>query len=139
MNDSGEQEGSSAPRAVWKRFAEDNEEAIRLSAPREPSAFERSTRPSDCVESGEGAALASGPAQWVGENYDATQGQQAWRDMSGRDRWRYLAEALVVMIVMTAVLLVVSRASPVPDTSDTGPGDVVLQETERAADGLPTQ
>lgn len=135
MNDSRDDGASSVPSAVWTRFAEDNEEAIRLSAPRELSALERSARLPDRGGDDHSCAPADGSVQWVGEGYDAPHGQQAWRDMSERERWRYLAQVLLVGIVMTAFLLAVPRGAPVPDTVDSSPGDAVLHETKKASDG----
>jgi hypothetical protein len=123
------------PDAVWRRFAEDSEEAIRRSAPREPSALERAAGLPADTGSGGGPALTGEPAQWVGESYPASLGQKAWRDMGERERWRYFTQALLVVIVMTAVLLTVSRGAPVPDTADSPAGDVVMQESEEGAEG----
>ncbi|MBL1285395.1 hypothetical protein JKV81_00850 [Streptomyces sp. For3] len=136
VNDSSDDAASSVPSAVWRRFAEDNEEAIRLSAPREPSALERSARLPDGGGDDHGPAPADGSVQWVGEGYDVPHGQQARRDMSERERWRYLAQVLLVGIVMTAVVLAVPRGASAPDTVDGSPGDVVLHETEKAGEGF---
>jgi hypothetical protein len=131
MNDSSDDGASSVPNAVWRRFAEDSEEAIRLSAPREPSARERAIPPPD----GTSVPAEAPPADWVGESYDASPKQPGWRDMSERERLLHLARMLLVVVVMTVVLMTVSRGTPVPDGVDDSPGDVVLQNPEKAAEG----
>ncbi|MBD2835221.1 hypothetical protein ID871_32475 [Streptomyces pratensis] len=133
MNDSGDHEASSVPDEAWRQFAEDSEEAIRRSAPQEPSALERAAGfPGDDGKEDD-CALAGESVEWVGQSYDASLGQKAWREMSEKERWRYLAQALLVAIVMSAVLLTVPRGTPAPDPANNPAADVVLKKGEESA------
>ncbi|AVV45114.1 hypothetical protein C6376_30695 [Streptomyces sp. P3] len=85
------------PESIWLKFLNDSEEAIRRSAPREPSAQERlflrgsaPVRQADSV-----GALWQPDDDWPGP---------AWQDLSTRERVRRGLRALGAVVAVVALL-----------------------------------
>ncbi|GGR92557.1 membrane protein [Streptomyces humidus] len=89
--------GPTDPESIWLKFLNDNEEAIRRSAPREPSALERlfprdsaPVREADCV-----GDVWQPDDDWPGP---------AWQDLSIRERVRRGLRALGAVAAVVALL-----------------------------------
>ncbi|WP_250401605.1 hypothetical protein [Streptomyces cellostaticus] len=92
------------PDAVWRRFLDDTEQAIRASAPRELSAYERLARARRAPVDAVGA---------VGELWQAEEPRRrsAWRHLDRRARYR---QAGRVLCAIAAVVLAVAALSRLP-------------------------
>ena len=144
-------EGDDAPRtpdAVWRKFHGDNEQAIRASAPREPSAQERSAGARN-----DSAGTESSRRQWrtdpahsrpmdaVGEVWEAEDRWPgaAWRDMDTPARRRHVGR---ILAAIAAAALVVGALSLWPSergVSDGAPDEITSQQSESVLpDGVPT-
>ncbi|MFJ2950933.1 hypothetical protein ACIO8H_25320 [Streptomyces sp. NPDC087226] len=129
--------GPSLPEDVWQRFLTDNERAIRATAPREPSALQR-TRPG----AGGGAPRGgAGGVEAVGDLWhpdDPWEGP-AWRQMDGRARLRRVCRVVGTAAAIALALGAWSQLSTGAGTPAEGPGgDTVLQQSEEAPVELPT-
>ncbi|MBC9726254.1 hypothetical protein H8R17_15485 [Streptomyces sp. TRM68367] len=133
----------SMPDEVWQRFLRDSEAAIRTSAPREPSAEERTARqhrqaaPDDRATDdrrGDGTLDAVGELWQPEERWSGP----AWRKMDGTARRRRVARVLGTAAVIVVIL---GALSALPDGSGTpydGPGEATTQQSEQAPGELPT-
>ncbi|MFJ4749383.1 hypothetical protein [Streptomyces albogriseolus] len=129
----------SLPDDVWQRFLMDSEQAIRTSAPREPSALQRaagrSPRP----------ARPSRPPRHdtpdaVGDLWqpdDPWEGP-AWRDLDGRARLRRIGRVVGTAVAIALALGAWSQLSTGAGAPAEGPGDTVLQQSEEAPVTLPS-
>jgi hypothetical protein len=138
------------PDEVWQKFLMDSESAIRRSAPREPSARERTVlarRERPDAEGTTGAAgaesttgVAEGPTGAVGELWQPEDrwGGPAWRDMDNRARRRRVGRAVGTVAALSLLfgalsLLPASSRNPYQD-----PGGTISQQSEDAPEELPT-
>ncbi|MGP2437216.1 hypothetical protein [Streptomyces sp. JW3] len=121
------------PDEVWQKFLTDSEDAIRASAPREPSARDRTPgwRP---------PPAATGPTEAVGELWrpDDTEPEPAWRELDGRGRLRRVARVLVTAAAVVVALTVWSQLTSDSQAPSGGPGDSLVERLENAPAGLPT-
>ncbi|MFM9370686.1 hypothetical protein [Streptomyces sp. Da 82-17] len=136
------------PDEVWDRFLRDDEDAIRRTAPREPSARERTV---DLFGTGAGPArrpdgLGADPARpdrlgadpagpdrvgadAVGELWlpRAVRDSAAWRDLDGRGRIRRAARVLGAVTVLAAALALLSLLPNTPPPQAERP-EIAVQE-----------
>lgn len=149
----GEGDGApSTPEAVWRKFLEDTEHAIRASAPRELAARERATAARRDPEDSEGAeqkrrgeretdGRGPGLRDAVGEVWEPEDPWPGppWRDMDSRARRRRVGR---VLGTVAAVLVAVGALSHVPARSgvpDGTPGGGTSEQSEDVLpDGVPT-
>ncbi len=130
----GHEDVPPVPDAVWQRFLDDSEGAIRRSAPREPSARERAAAGPG------GVPEPAGTPESVGELWqpeDVRPGR-AWRELDGRARRRRLAG---VVGTAAAIVMVLGAVSYLPHDGAVPaghPGAVVPRQTEKASDPLPS-
>ncbi|MEU4654529.1 hypothetical protein AB0G32_11350 [Streptomyces sp. NPDC023723] len=121
------------PDEVWQKFLTDSEDAIRASAPREPSARDRTPgwRP---------LPATPGPAETVGELWrpDDTEPEPAWRELDGRGRCRRVARVLVTAAAVVVALTVWSQLTSESQVPSGGPGDRLVERLEEAPATLPT-
>ncbi|MDX2681681.1 hypothetical protein [Streptomyces soliscabiei] len=89
-------QGPSDPDSVWLKFLTDDEEAIRKSAPREPSARDRALWHSSAMRE----------ADTVGDVWrpDDDRPGPSWRHLDSRERARGLLRVLVGMAALVALL-----------------------------------
>ncbi|MDG9717858.1 hypothetical protein [Streptomyces sp. DH24] len=127
------------PDEVWQKFLTDSESAIRRSAPREPSAWERTVLARRERPEAEGATGAEGTAGAVGELWQPEDrwGGPAWRDMDSRARRRRVGRAVGTVAALALLfgalsLLPASSRNPYQD-----PGGTVSQQSEEAPEELP--
>lgn len=139
------------PDTVWRRFLDDTEQAIRDSAPREPSARERASwsrpDPADSQrvwrERQRGASVEPRSASFdaVGEvrqPEDPLPGP-AWRDMDGPARWRRAGRVLATVAAVLVAAGALSQASSRSDAPGGTPTGVTSQQSEEVVpDGVPT-
>jgi hypothetical protein len=137
-------DGDAVPDEVWQKFVTDSESAIRRSAPREPSARER-TAPArrerwDVKIPADGTAGAVGSAGTVGELWQPEDrwGGPVWRDMDSRARRRRVGRAVGAVAALALLfgglsLLPASSRNPYQD-----PGGTISQQSEEAPEDLPT-
>ncbi|MGW8061500.1 hypothetical protein ACVV2G_04255 [Streptomyces ziwulingensis] len=111
------------PEDVWRRFLEDDERAIRASAPREPSARERTAgrRP--------GPAPAAVGELWYPEDPGAG---PAWRDLDGRARLRRIGRVIGTAAAVALALTAWSQLTTGPGTPGGGPADTIGQRLEES-------
>lgn len=114
--------GPSVPEDVWRRFLEDDERAILASAPREPSARERTPgwRP--------GPPLAAVGELWQPE--EPWPGP-AWRDLDRRARLRRVGRVLGTAAAVAVALTAWSQLSTGPGTPG-GPADTIGRRLEES-------
>lgn len=125
----------SLPEDVWQRFLTDNERAIRATAPREPSALQR-TRP----HTDGGAPRGDDGAEAVGDLWhpdDPWEGP-SWREMDGRARLRRVGRVVGTAAAIALALGAWSQLSTGAGTPAEAPGDTVLQQSEEMPAELPT-
>ncbi|MEV6940791.1 hypothetical protein AB0N07_01965 [Streptomyces sp. NPDC051172] len=140
------------PDAIWRKFLDDTEQAIRASTPRELSAQERAAevRPDPAHPQGKrrqirrGVFSETGPGSLdaVGEVWEPEEvwTRPAWRDMDGPARRRRVGRVFhaVAAALLTAGLL--CRASNDPGDPDGTPGEAASQQSEPLLpDGVPTE
>ncbi|MFK0114300.1 hypothetical protein [Streptomyces sp. NPDC090994] len=120
------------PDEVWQKFLMDSEDAIRASAPREPSARDR-------TPGWLPAPVAAEPAEAVGELWqpDDPEPEPAWRDLDGRARFRRAARVLATAAAVVLALTVWSQLTG-SETPSGGPGDSLVERVEEAPATLPT-
>lgn len=125
----------SLPEDVWQRFLTDNERAIRATAPKEPSALQR-TRPG----ADDGAPREDAGVEAVGDLWhpDDPWGGPSWREMDRRARLRRVGRVVGTAAAIALALGVWSQLSTGAGTPEEGPGDTVLQQSEEAPAELPT-
>ncbi|KOT37322.1 hypothetical protein ADK41_20500 [Streptomyces caelestis] len=123
------------PEEVWQRFLTDNERAIRATAPKEPSALQR-TRP----RAGGGAPREGAGVEAVGDLWhpdDPWEGP-SWRELDGRARLRRVGRVVGTAAALAFALVAWSQLSTGAGAPDEGPGDTVLQQSEDVPAELPT-
>ncbi|NJP49657.1 hypothetical protein HCJ93_06105 [Streptomyces sp. SBST2-5] len=129
--------GPLLPDDVWQRFLDDDERAIRASAPREPSARQRAegerTRPPRAGASGRTAGDAVGEMWRPEDPWDAP----SWRNLDGRARLRRVGRFAGTAAAIALVLMAWSRLATTADGTPQGPGDTVLQQSEEVPAELP--
>ncbi len=115
------------PDDVWLRFLTDSESAIRVSAPREPSAEERA------------AGRRLQPPHAVGDLWQPEDlwVRVAWRDLDRRAKVRRAGRVLATAAAVALALGAWSQLSTGAGTPAEGPGDTVLQQSEDAPATLP--
>ncbi|WP_399888849.1 hypothetical protein ACGH7X_26475 [Streptomyces sp. BBFR51] len=144
----GEPDGTpSVPEHVWRLFQEDDERAIRASAPREPSARDRTpgwrpeppagrpdTRPD--TRPGTRPDLSS---DTVGEAWRAEDPWTgpAWRELDGRARLRRAGRVLGTAAAVALALTAWSQLSTGPVPPGEGPAETIGQRLEESP-ALPT-
>lgn len=145
-------EASSIPDEVWQRFLEDNERTIRDSAPKEPSARERTAlpRPHGTANDTEREhahhqrrvtdAAEQDRQEAVGELWqpEETTTGPAWRDMDGRARRRRAGRALMTVAVVVVVLGAASHLSTGSGTPSERDGEATSMQPEDVPDPLHT-
>ncbi|WP_330452955.1 MULTISPECIES: hypothetical protein [unclassified Streptomyces] len=97
------------PDETWHKFLQDNEDAIRRTAPREPSAWERAE--GTCLPE-TNAPSADHPSGFeaVGETWALESADPVpWRDLDAPGRMRRAASAAGVLAVLVAFLVTVCR------------------------------
>nr|WP_251074465.1 hypothetical protein [Streptomyces sp. ISL-12] len=109
----------------------DSEDAIRASAPREPSARDRTPgwRP---------APVAAEPTEAVGELWQPDDPEPAWRELDGRARFRRVARVLATAAAVALALTVWSQLTTGSEAPSGGPGDSFVERVEEAPAPLPT-
>ncbi|MGW3967800.1 hypothetical protein ACWEFD_00535 [Streptomyces ardesiacus] len=128
------------PEYVWRLFLEDDERAIRASAPREPAARDRLPgRPPEPSAGRPGEALAPAPVPTVGEAWRAedTWAGPAWRELDGRARARRIGRVLGTAAAAALALTAWSHLSTDPVVPDGGPAETIGQRLEESP-ALPT-
>ncbi|GAA3194909.1 hypothetical protein GCM10010451_51320 [Streptomyces virens] len=131
----------SLPEDVWQRFLTDNEHAIRATAPREPSARQRtrgaSPRP---PRAGAAASRWDTGNESVGDLWrpdDPWEGP-AWRDLDGRAKLRRAGRVVGTATAIALALGAWSQLATGAGAPAKGPGEAVLQQSEDAPADLPT-
>ncbi|MDX3757978.1 hypothetical protein [Streptomyces sp. AK02-04a] len=142
-------EGATVPPisdTVWRRFLGDTEQAIRASAPREPSARERAagSRPDPADSHGlRQERREDAPAEPRSASFDAVgevwqpeerRPAPAWRDMDGPTRWRRVGH---VLATVAAVLVAAGALSQASSRSDTPGGTPRVTTSQRSDEVLP--
>ncbi|MEU0224304.1 hypothetical protein ABZ177_08130 [Streptomyces sp. NPDC006284] len=116
------------PEDVWRRFLQDDERAIRASAPREPSARER-------LPDGGGpdAGPWAGPASaGVGEPWHPEDpwARPAWRELDTRARLRRTGRVIGTAAALALALTAWSQLSAGGGTPGGGPADTIGRRPE---------
>lgn len=128
-----EEDDETAPAtdAMWCRFLNDTEQAIRASAPRELSAHERMAGMGRDPSHVDGAVMppqwrrrtrANGPAgpthSTVGELWQAEDSSRrtAWRYLDSRAKCRRTARVLCAIVAVVLAVAALSRLPPAPDS-----------------------
>ncbi|MFC8218578.1 hypothetical protein ACFUTY_10420 [Streptomyces sp. NPDC057362] len=132
----------SVPEYVWRLFLEDDERAIRASAPREPAARDRfpgrqpeppADRPARPVRSSSPSS-PSLTSDTVGEAWrpeDRWAGP-AWRELDGRARARRVGRVLGTAAAVALALTAWSQLSTGPVTPGSGPAETIGQRLEES-------
>ncbi|MFJ4487125.1 hypothetical protein ACIP3D_32800 [Streptomyces longwoodensis] len=108
------------PEAEWGKFLRDTEEAIRRSAPREPSARERASGAGVDGAGVDGAGMDgagvgdAGMDDAVGEVWcpDESPAAPAWRQLDPAARVRRLARFLGMLTLLLVLLTLFRHAQP---------------------------
>ncbi|MFG2309867.1 hypothetical protein ACGFS9_14505 [Streptomyces sp. NPDC048566] len=131
---------ASALDELWQRFLHDHEGAIRATAPREPSAAERTApAPRPARAAGDAAPVPPSPVS-VGDLWYPAEPRprRAWRDLDGVARRRRVGRALGTAAA-TIVLVGAVTTWPVASGGPAGrAGDTGTQQSEDAPEALPT-
>ncbi|MET8893778.1 hypothetical protein [Streptomyces albogriseolus] len=138
--------GPSLPEDVWQRFLMDSEQAIRTSAPKEPSALQRAAGRSPRPPRSPRPARPSHPPRHdtpdaVGDLWqpdDPWEGP-AWRDLDGRARLHRTGRVVGTAAAIALALGAWSQLSTGAGAPAEGPGDTVLQQSEEAPVTLPSR
>jgi hypothetical protein len=150
----GEPDGApDVPEDVWRLFLEDDERAIRASAPREPSARDRvpGWRPQEPPAGHTDHPGHDHPGHTdrsdhphrtrgtVGEAWrrEETWSGPAWRELDGRARLRRTGRVLGTAAAMALALTAWSQLSTGPATPGSGPAETIGQRLEESP-ALPT-
>ncbi|MFF7980156.1 hypothetical protein ACFZDK_13650 [Streptomyces sp. NPDC007901] len=147
----GEDGGVPVPDAVWRRFLDDTEQAIRASAPREPSAQERAAGvrhgpteatglrwrfPAATYDSGSSRTDHTVGDLWDPEDQSPTTG---WRDLDGSGKLRRAGRVLAVVAAVIVAVGALSRLPTRSAFSDASPdGGTTQQSGDVLPDGVPT-
>lgn len=130
----------SVPDDVWRRFLMDSEQAIRASAPREPSAVQRAEGRLPRLPPPAPAKLSRRDTpDAVGDLWrpdDPWEGP-AWRDLDRRARLRRVGRVVGTAAAIALALGAWSQLSTGAGAPAEGPGDTVLQQSEEAPVTLP--
>ncbi|MDG9721812.1 hypothetical protein [Streptomyces sp. DH41] len=140
----------SVPEYVWRQFLDDDERAIRASAPREPAARDRTPGwrplPPDSTDStggtdGTGSTGSTGtktsagrPSDVVGEPWhpeDPWTGP-AWRELGGRARIRRVGRVIGTAAAVALALTAWSQLSTGTGTPGGGPADTIGRHLEES-------
>ncbi|MEV5169162.1 hypothetical protein AB0K66_31660 [Streptomyces werraensis] len=125
---------------VWQRFLMDSEQAIRTSAPKEPSAVQRAAgRSPDLPPPAPAKPPRHDAPDVVGDLWqpdDPWEGP-AWRDLDARARLRRIARVVGTAAAIALALGAWSQLSTGAGTPAEGPGGTVLQQSEEAPVTLP--
>lgn len=129
------------PDDVWQRFLMDSEQAIRTSAPREPSARQRAAgrSPEQPGPPRPSRMSRPDPPDAVGDLWrpdDPWEGP-AWRDLDARARLRRIGRVVGTAAAIALALGAWSQLSTGAGAPAEGPGDTVLQQSEEAPVTLP--
>ncbi|MFD7702080.1 hypothetical protein [Streptomyces caelestis] len=127
--------GPSLSEDVWQRFLTDTERAIRATAPREPSALQRTRPRADGGAPREDAGVGAVGDLW---HPDDPWDGPSWRKLDGRARLRRVGRVVGTAVALTLALVAWSQLSTGAGAPDEGPGDTVLQQSEEAPAELPT-
>ncbi|MEV4042527.1 hypothetical protein RKD32_005021 [Streptomyces sp. SAI-195] len=150
----GEPDGApDVPEDVWRLFLEDDERAIRASAPREPSARDRvpGWRPQEPPAGHTDHPGHDHPGHTdrpdhphrtrgtVGEAWrrEETWSAPAWRELDGRARLRRTGRVLGTAAAVALALTAWSQLSTGPATPGSGPAETIGQRLEESP-ALPT-
>ncbi|MEU3985965.1 hypothetical protein AB0F77_38910 [Streptomyces sp. NPDC026672] len=145
----GEDGGTPVPDAVWRRFLDDNEQAIRASAAREPSAQERAEGvrpgPTNGTDVWHGTA-EHGPApsrmgDVVGDLWDpeAPWTASGWRDLNGPGKRRRAGRVLAAVAAVIVAVGALDRVATRPVLPDGTPDEGTAQQAgDILPDGVPT-
>ncbi|MET8469078.1 hypothetical protein ABZY90_00230 [Streptomyces sp. NPDC006422] len=116
------------PDAEWHKFLADSERAIRRTAPREPSARERSASiPPEEQAVGE---------LWTPKDHNPV---RRWHELSRRERSRRCARLAGSLAALIVLLVLTGRGQEGrPLTDDDRPGGVMLQESGASPGMTPT-
>ncbi|BDD76579.1 membrane protein [Streptomyces lividans] len=108
------------PESVWTRFLTDSEEAIARSAPREPSARERTGHPERNGRVGDAWDRDDAPAE------------HPWRHLDARGRIRRLGRILAGAAALAVLLGLFTCLPEEPPGLPTGPEDTSPPRTSSA-------
>ncbi|WP_411099877.1 hypothetical protein [Streptomyces sp. x-45] len=145
----GEPDGApDVPEDVWRLFLEDDERAIRASAPREPSARDRvpgwrpQEPPAGHTDHPGHTDRSDHPHRTrgtVGEAWrrEETWSGPAWRELDGRARLRRTGRVLGTAAAVALALTAWSQLSTGPATPGSGPAETIGQRLEESP-ALPT-
>ncbi|MGZ3101408.1 hypothetical protein [Streptomyces sp. H62] len=116
------------PEDVWRRFLQDDERAIRASAPREPSARER------LPDGGgpDGGPWAGPASAGVGEPWHPEDpwARPAWRELDTRARLRRTGRVIGTAAALALALTAWSQLSAGGGTPGGGPADTIGRRPE---------
>ncbi|MFE1073823.1 hypothetical protein ACFW5W_21720 [Streptomyces sp. NPDC058783] len=130
----------SVPEYVWRLFLEDDERAIRASAPREPAARDRfpgrqpeppAGGPARPVHSPSPSSLTSDTVGEAWRPEDRWAGP-AWRELDGRARVRRVGRVLGTAAAVALALTAWSQLSTGPVTPGSGPAETIGQRLEES-------
>ncbi|MEV8126608.1 hypothetical protein AB0P07_21350 [Streptomyces sp. NPDC085944] len=128
----------SVPEYVWRLFLEDDERAIRASAPREPAARDRfpgrqpeppADRPARPVRSPSLHTSDTVGEAWRPEDRWAG---PAWRELDGRARVRRVGRVLGTAAAVALALTAWSQLSTGPVTPGSDPAETIGQRLEES-------
>ncbi|WP_395573282.1 hypothetical protein [Streptomyces sp. BK79] len=136
----GEPDGPpSVPEYVWRKFLEDDERAIRASAPREPAALDRTPGwrpgPPDGTATPPAGRVPSGRSRDpVGELWhpEDPASDRAWRDLDGRARLRRIGRVVGTAAAVALALTAWSQLSAGSGTPGGGPAETIGQRLEES-------
>jgi hypothetical protein len=139
----GEPDGPpSVPEYVWRKFLEDDERAIRASAPREPAARDRTRGllhpgPPDgsvTAPATAGRVPPGRPRDPVGELWhpEDPSNERAWRELDGRARLRRIGRVVGTAAAVALALTAWSQLSTGSGTPGGGPADTIGQRLEES-------
>ncbi|MFE0962885.1 hypothetical protein [Streptomyces fungicidicus] len=131
----GERDGApSLPEDVWQRFLTDNEQAIRATAPREPSALQRTRTRAGGMRREDAAAEPVGDLWHPDDPWEGP----SWRELDGRARLRRVGRVAGTAAAIALALGAWAQLSTGAGTSEEGPADTVLQQSEDVPADVPT-
>ncbi|MGQ5574590.1 hypothetical protein [Streptomyces sp. ECR3.8] len=131
---------------VWLKFLADNERAIHDSAPREPSARERTIgRPPRRPRADRHAPRdprpdrepADGPSKTVGDLWQPDSPQPTWRELDRPARLRHAVRLLATGAAICLALAAWSMLSTTAGTPGHDPGGRTTQQVEDAPAAVP--
>lgn len=131
---------------VWLKFLTDNERAIHVSAPREPSAWERAIAPPprhprvDRPDAGHprlDQAPTDGPNETVGELWHPDRAQPTWRELDRPSRLRHAIRLIGTGAAICLALAAWSVLSTAAGAPGHGPDRHTTQRVENAPAAVP--